>query len=120
MTFIIHFKDGHRETYNNRYDEDVEHERDAAWDDVYATFPDAEYIMNLNPKELKYYNKVLDNWNDPKGIVFDAVKPKYSLEFKDFFIPLQDCIERDSKRPNPIGEEVIRKTYEKYKDILKV
>lgn len=38
MTFIIHFKDGHRETYNNRYDEDVEHERDAAWDDVYATF----------------------------------------------------------------------------------
>lgn len=30
MTFIIHFKDGHRETYNNRYDEDVEHERDAA------------------------------------------------------------------------------------------
>lgn len=76
--------------------------------------------MNLNPKELKYYNKVLDNWNDPKGIVFDAVKLKYSLEFKDFFIPLQDCIERDSKRPNPVGEEVIRKTYEKYKDILKV
>lgn len=34
--------------------------------------------------------------------------------------PLQDCIERDSKRPNPIGEEVIRKTYERYKDILKV
>lgn len=31
MTFIIHFKDGHRETYNNRYD-------------VYMTFPDAEYI----------------------------------------------------------------------------
>ena len=49
-----------------------------------------------------------------------VVRPKYDLEFKDFFIPLQDCIERDSKRPNPIGEEVIRKTYEKYKDILKV
>ena len=30
MTFVIHFKDGHRETYNNRYDEDVEHGRDAA------------------------------------------------------------------------------------------
>jgi hypothetical protein len=25
MTFIIHFKDGHRETYNNRYDEDAEY-----------------------------------------------------------------------------------------------
>lgn len=44
MTFIIHFKDGHRETYNNRYDEDDEQERDAAWDDVYMRFPEASYI----------------------------------------------------------------------------
>lgn len=76
--------------------------------------------MNLNPKELGYYDGVLDGWNNPKRAIPDVVRPKYSLEFKDFFIPLQDCIERDSKRPNPIGEEVIRKTYEKYKDILKV
>lgn len=76
--------------------------------------------MNLNPKELEYYNRVLDGWNNPEGTVFDVVRPKYDLEFKNFFIPLQECIERDSKRPNPIGEEVIRKTYEKYKDILKV
>lgn len=41
MTFIIHFKDG------NRYDEDVEHERDAAWDDAYAKFHDAEYIESF-------------------------------------------------------------------------
>ena len=46
------------------------------------------------------------------------IGPKYELEIKDFFIPLQDCIERDSKRPNPIGEEVIRKTYNRYKDII--
>lgn len=76
--------------------------------------------MNLNPKELEYYNRVLDDWNNPKGVVPDVVRPKYDLEFKNFFTPLQECIERDSKRPNPIGEEVIRKTYEKYKDILKV
>lgn len=76
--------------------------------------------MNLNPKELEYYNEVLDSWNNPECAMPDVVRPKYSLEFKDFFIPLQDCIERDSKRPNPIGEKVIRKTYEKYKDILKV
>lgn len=25
MTFIIHFKDGHRKTYSNRYGEDVEY-----------------------------------------------------------------------------------------------
>ncbi len=76
--------------------------------------------MNLNSKELEYYNKVLDNWNNPKGVLSDVVRPKYDIEFKDFFTPLEECIERDSKRPNPIGEEVIRKTYEKYKDILKV
>lgn len=69
--------------------------------------------MNLNPKEIEYYNTILDSWNNSK-----EVRPKYSLEFKDFFTPLQECIERDSKRPNPIGEEVIRKTYERYKDIL--
>lgn len=74
--------------------------------------------MNLNPKEIEYYNTILDSWNNPKGVVPDVVRPKYSLEFKDFFIPLQECIDRDSKRPNPIGEEVIRKTYEKYKYIL--
>lgn len=76
--------------------------------------------MNLNPKELEYYNRVLDDWNNPKGIVPAVVRPKYDLESKDFFTPLQDCIERDSKRLNPIEEEVIRKTYEKYKDILRV
>lgn len=44
MTFIIHFKDGYRETYSNRYDESDEHERDSAWDDVRMIFPDADYI----------------------------------------------------------------------------
>ena len=74
--------------------------------------------MNLNPKELEYYNKVLDHWNYLKGIIPDEVKLKYELEIKNFFTPLQECIERDSKRPNPIGEKVIRDTYERYKDIL--
>lgn len=44
----------------------------------------------------------------------------YGIIYQDFFTPLEECIERDSKRPSPIGEEVIRKTYEKYKDVLKV
>lgn len=47
MTFIIHFKDGYRETYSNRYNEDIEQEVDAAWDDVYMTFPDADYIESF-------------------------------------------------------------------------
>lgn len=44
MTFIIHFKDGRRQTYSSRYDENDESQRDAAWDDAYATFPMADYI----------------------------------------------------------------------------
>ena len=63
--------------------------------------------MNLNSKELDYWKDIARMFN-------------YDLEIKNFLTPLQDCLERDSKRPNPVGEEVIRKTYEKYKDILKV
>lgn len=44
MTFIIHFKNGTRTQYSNRYDDSNEQERDAAWDDVYMQFPEAEYI----------------------------------------------------------------------------
>lgn len=90
------------------------------WDSMSLGFDIVIDNMNLNPKEIKYYNTILNDWNNPKGVVPGVVRQKYDLEFKDFFTPLQDCIERDSKRPNPIGEEVIRKTYEKYKDILKV
>ena len=61
--------------------------------------------MNLNSKEIEYWKDVAKTFN-------------YDLEIKNFFIPLQECIDRDSKRPNPIGEKVIRNTYEKYKDIL--
>lgn len=90
------------------------------WNSMFYGFDIVIDNMNLNPKELEYYNKVLDNWNDSEVTIPTIVRQKYSLEFKNFFTPLQECIERDSKRPNPIGEEVIRKTYEKYKDILKV
>ena len=80
--------------------------------------------MNLNPKEVEYYESYIKIHNQ----VVDELKSenkldlqddfKYELEFKDFFTPLEICIERDSKRENPIGEEVIRKTYERYKSII--
>lgn len=47
MVFIIHLKDGKRKQYANRYNEEIEEERDAAWDDVYDKFPDAEYIESF-------------------------------------------------------------------------
>ena len=82
--------------------------------------------MNLNPKEVEFYKNYIEAHNrimkeldeETKVLKMMLSINKYELEFKDFFIPLQECIERDSKRPNPIGEEVIKKTYEKYKYIL--
>lgn len=47
MTFIIHFKDKPRQTYNSRYTEGIEQEEDTAWDEVYAKFPDADYIESF-------------------------------------------------------------------------
>ena len=66
--------------------------------------------MNFNPNEIEYYENLVDSTLGYMNC--------YSLEYKDFFIPLEVCIERDSKRENPIGEEVIRKTYERYKSII--
>ena len=66
--------------------------------------------MNFNPKEIEYCENLVDSTLGYMNC--------YSLEYKDFFIPLEVCIERDSKRENPIGEEVIRKTYERYKTII--
>ena len=82
--------------------------------------------MNLNPKEVEFYknyieahNRIMKELSEETKLSFKD-EAKYKLEFKDFFIPLQDCIERDYKRPNSIGEDVIRKTYEKYKDIIDI
>lgn len=47
MTFIVWHKNGTREQYSNRYDEDIEEERDLAWEDVRNTFPNADYIESL-------------------------------------------------------------------------
>ena len=44
MTFIITNKNGSRTQYSNYYNENDEIEVDAAWDDVYAKFPEADYI----------------------------------------------------------------------------
>ena len=70
--------------------------------------------MNLNPKYYEFIKKIIEDFN-----CMVTESKQYILEFKDFFdVSLEECIERDSKRPNPIGEEVIKATYEKYKSIL--
>lgn len=68
--------------------------------------------MNLNPKEVKWWEDEIFLFNEqPKNY-------KYKLEFKDFFIPVEECIRRDSLRPNPIGEKIIRETWNKYKHTI--
>lgn len=68
--------------------------------------------MNLNEKYVKEIQELADWFNS-----FDSFIYKYEIEVKDFFhVPLQTCIDRDAQRENPIGEKVIRSTFNKYKD----
>lgn len=67
--------------------------------------------MNLNPKEIKFWEDIV-NTHNVEG------KYKYEIEYKDFFIPLEECIRRDAMRPNPIGEKVIRETWKRYKHFI--
>ena len=66
--------------------------------------------MNLNPKEVQYWTNVVNYYNG-----YTKTGERYEIEFKDFFIPLEECIRRDSSRTNPIGEKVIRDTWKRYK-----
>ena len=79
--------------------------------------------MNLNPKEVKFWQDLVDSHNNyitnPDVIQPAWLQWEYEIEFKDFFnVSLEECIHRDSLRENPIGENVIRNTYEKYKEII--
>ena len=74
--------------------------------------------MNLNPKEVKFWEDIIDAHNNTKPVTSDWYKWEYEIEFKDFFIPLEECIRRDAIRPNPIGEKVIRDTWRKYKHFI--
>lgn len=67
--------------------------------------------MNLNPKEDEWIRTLCANIEKDKGIHVD-------IEYKDFFIPVDECIRRDAMRPNPIGEKVIRQTWRRYKDFI--
>lgn len=66
--------------------------------------------MNLNPRDIDYIIKAVNDFNK----VLKS-KNQYKIEFKDFTnVSLNVCIERDSKRENPLGEKVIRDIFNKY------
>lgn len=64
--------------------------------------------MNLNPKDLEFYEDLVNRRNED-------METQYVLETQDFKTPLEECIRRDSLRPNPIGAGVITATYNRYK-----
>ena len=68
--------------------------------------------MNLNPKEILFWKRIVDENNK------DVDSYKYEIEYKDFFISLEECIRRDAMRSNPIGEKVIRETWKRYKHFI--
>lgn len=67
--------------------------------------------MNLNPKEDTWIRTLCTNIEKDKGIHVD-------IEYKDFFIPVEECIRRDAMRPNPIGEKVIKDTWRRYRTFI--
>lgn len=64
--------------------------------------------MNLNPKEVAWYHGIIQEFEQRRHI-------HYELYFQDFKTSLEECIRRDSLRPNPTGAEVITQTYNRYK-----
>lgn len=61
--------------------------------------------MNMNSTTLENYKTLAELFG-------------YKIKYRFIYAPLEVCIERDSKRPNPVGESVIRNTYERYKDLI--
>lgn len=123
--------------------EDPDHRIRFNRDDIRNMFgkylvPEREDIINqmyftfLNEAMLHKYDIVIDNMNLNKQAIKDIehfvnefnkwasqspLSVRYEMEVKDFFhVPLQTCIERDAQRENPVGEQVIRQTYRRYKD----
>lgn len=72
--------------------------------------------MNLNSKEGKYFTTLIEGYNSNVRATRQYV---YKLEYKDFFdITVEECIRRDSMRPNPIGEKIIRQTWKRYRNFI--
>ena len=75
--------------------------------------------MNLNPKEINFWETIVNSHNkDTERVDLGFTKYKYEIEFKDFFIPVEECIKRDAMRPNPIGEKTIREIWKKYRHFI--
>lgn len=71
--------------------------------------------MNLN---LKTTSAIIEEVNLFNRIAQGQYEWEYVVEFKDFFIPVEECIRRDAMRPNPIGAKVIKDTWKRYQAFI--
>ena len=56
---------------------------------------------NLNPKTQEKWKKI-------------ANETKSSIEFKEFYIPFKEALERDKNRERSVGEKVLKRFYQQY------
>lgn len=61
--------------------------------------------LNMNPRTISFLEDLAGRFG-------------YEVEYRFMYTPLEECIERDSKRLYPVGENVIRKTYRVYEDFI--
>lgn len=67
--------------------------------------------MNLNPTTVTIINQIVEECNN-------KFKTNYTVEKHFMATSIEDCIERDSRRTNPIGKDVIQNTYKKYRSYI--
>lgn len=116
-------------------EEDPEHRIRINWDDMRTMFgkywvPSRETLVKeasitiLRKAIASGFDVVIDNMNLSKSSTSDfisiAEQNHCEIEYVDFKTPLEVCIERDSKRANSIGSEIITDIYNRnlnfYKD----
>lgn len=68
-------------------------------------------MSNLNPKHQSEYIQLITKFNNNS-------KYKYEIKYQWFTTPVEECIERDSKRSPAIGEKVIKQQWKKYRTTI--
>ena len=74
-------------------------------------------VSNLNIKTESLIRDIIREYNRV-GFTFSKSHKECVLIYKDFFIPLDECVYNDSRRTNPIGRSIITDTYNKYSSII--
>lgn len=74
-------------------------------------------VSNLNPMTESTIREIIRKYNRA-GFAFSKKHTECVLIYKDFFIPIGECIENDKKRKDNVGKDVIIDTYNRYKSTI--